>query len=60
MTTTNTANLSANYQVLKFFITLKKNIYTYKLSHFANKLQNTCTRVIAYTFGILIRVRRCP
>lgn len=60
MTTTSTANLSAHYYVLKFFIALKKKNYTYKMRHFANKLQNTCTRVTAYTICISIRVRGCP
>lgn len=34
-----------------------QQIYTYKLRHFANKLQNAFARVTAYTFGILTRVR---
>lgn len=29
-----------------------KRIYTLKLRHFANKLQNACTRVLGYTFVI--------
>lgn len=30
-------------------------LYSYKLKHFGNKLQNACTRVTTYTFGISTR-----
>lgn len=37
-----------------------RNIYTYKLRNFTNKLQNSCSRVTAHIFSIPTRVRWCP
>lgn len=37
---------------MKQYFSWLLTIYTHKLRYFANKLQNTCTRVLDYTFGI--------